>query len=71
MEASLRSNIRLANYSTKQWLESTSLFNEAWTFVCATPLRWWWSEQLCAWTAGPFTVFLLVECAYQSQRTRT
>jgi len=45
--------VRVAN-----WLRSTALFEQAWTIVCDGPLRWWWSEQLCLFTVGFWTVFL-------------
>ncbi|KAM0748044.1 hypothetical protein T439DRAFT_335963 [Meredithblackwellia eburnea MCA 4105] len=54
----LRSNVRPTLYTTKAWLDETSLFVEAWGRVCSNWRRWWWSEQLCAWTAGPLTVLL-------------
>ncbi|KAH9016408.1 hypothetical protein EDB83DRAFT_2439223 [Lactarius deliciosus] len=40
------------------WLRSTALFEQAWTIVCDGPLRWWWSEQLCLFTVGFWTIFL-------------
>ncbi|EDR06360.1 uncharacterized protein LACBIDRAFT_294714 [Laccaria bicolor S238N-H82] len=40
------------------WLLNTSLFEEAWASVCVGPLNWWWSEQLCLFTVGAWTVFL-------------
>ena len=43
------------------WLHGTSLFEEAWAFVCVHPINWWWSEQLCLFTAGAWTVFIAVE----------
>ncbi|KAK4703683.1 hypothetical protein P7C70_g2530, partial [Phenoliferia sp. Uapishka_3] len=58
IEAAMRANTSPRVFTTKAWLEDTSLFTEAWGRVCATARRWWWSEQLCAWTAGPFTIFL-------------
>ncbi|KAH9028412.1 hypothetical protein EDB84DRAFT_1498475 [Lactarius hengduanensis] len=45
--------VRVAN-----WLRSTALFEQAWTVVCDGPLRWWWSEQLCLFTVGFWTIFL-------------
>ncbi|EIN03464.1 hypothetical protein PUNSTDRAFT_78135 [Punctularia strigosozonata HHB-11173 SS5] len=47
---------RIAN-----WLVDTALFEQAWARVCAGPLNWWWSEQICIYTAGAWTVFLVVE----------
>ncbi|KAL8283870.1 hypothetical protein RQP46_005302 [Phenoliferia psychrophenolica] len=58
VEAALRANVSARVFTTKAWLRDTSLFVEAWGRVCETAKRWWWSEQLCGWTAGPFTVFL-------------
>ncbi|KAI0056893.1 hypothetical protein BV25DRAFT_1535072 [Artomyces pyxidatus] len=43
------------------WLWNTGLFEQAWTIVCAGPQNWWWSEQLCLFTVGSWTVFLLTE----------
>jgi hypothetical protein len=40
------------------WLRGTDLFEQAWKIVCAGPLNWWWSEQLCLFTVGAWTVFL-------------
>ncbi|KAI9461079.1 hypothetical protein F5148DRAFT_1215842 [Russula earlei] len=45
--------VRVAN-----WLANTALFEQAWTTVCNGPLKWWWSEQLCLFTVGFWTVFL-------------
>lgn len=47
--------------TTTRWLEETSLFDEAWRYVCRTPERWWFSSQLCLFTVGVFTVFLYAE----------
>ncbi|CAA7268202.1 unnamed protein product [Cyclocybe aegerita] len=43
------------------WLQDTSLFEEAWYLVCFNPLNWWWSEQLCLFTVGAWTVFVATE----------
>ncbi|KAH9974509.1 hypothetical protein BJV74DRAFT_953770 [Russula compacta] len=43
------------------WLRDTALFEQAWTIVCDGPLRWWWSEQLCLFTVGFWTIFLLTK----------
>ncbi|KAF8899897.1 hypothetical protein CPB84DRAFT_1847461 [Gymnopilus junonius] len=43
------------------WLHGTSLFEEAWSTVCFHPLNWWWSEQLCTYTTGVWTVFIAIE----------
>ncbi|KAF8525257.1 hypothetical protein BU17DRAFT_41834 [Hysterangium stoloniferum] len=48
--------LRVAN-----WLTKTGLFEEAWLAVCKSPLNWWWSEQLCLFTTGAFTVFLFMQ----------
>ena len=40
------------------WLKGTELFEQAWKTVCANALNWWWSEQLCLFTVGAWTVFL-------------
>lgn len=51
-----------ANRSLLLFFACVRLFVEAWGQVCSTPLAWWWSEQLCSWTAAPFTIFLYLEC---------
>ncbi|KAI5481377.1 Set and Cytidine deaminase-like domain containing protein [Pseudohyphozyma bogoriensis] len=61
IEAALRANVRPQKFTAKEWLADVSLFNEAWSYVVATPERWWWSQQLCLFTAGPFTAMLLHE----------
>jgi len=43
------------------WLVSTELFEQAWFTVCNGPYKWWWSEQLCLFTVGVWTVFLAIE----------
>lgn len=43
------------------WLSGTALFEQAWKIVCSHPQNWWWSEQLCLFTVGAWTVFLLSE----------
>jgi len=43
------------------WLRSTALFEQAWAIVCDAPLKWWWSEQLCLFTVGFWTAFLLTK----------
>ncbi|KAF8225321.1 hypothetical protein L208DRAFT_1368328 [Tricholoma matsutake] len=43
------------------WLLHTSLFRQAWAAVCFGPFNWWWSEQLCLYTAGAWTVLLATE----------
>ncbi|KAJ8082727.1 hypothetical protein PM082_008583 [Marasmius tenuissimus] len=48
------------------WLVDTSLFEEAWKKACTGSVNWWWSEQICTYVAGPWTVFLFV----QAQRYR-
>ncbi|KIJ45054.1 hypothetical protein M422DRAFT_75141 [Sphaerobolus stellatus SS14] len=42
------------------WLTNTDLFKQACAIVCSSPLNWWWSEQLCLFTAGAFTIFLYI-----------
>lgn len=51
----------LRPYNTTVWLEETSLFDQAWRYVCAAPARWWLSSQLCTFTVGLWTVFLYAE----------
>ncbi|KAF9475107.1 hypothetical protein BDN70DRAFT_884113 [Pholiota conissans] len=48
-------------YRLASWLYDTSLFEEAWSYVVFHPLNWWWSEQLCLFTAGAWTVFIAIE----------
>ncbi|GAA5843855.1 hypothetical protein JCM11251_003533 [Rhodosporidiobolus azoricus] len=60
-DSALRAGIPSANYTTQAWLADVSLFQEAWHYVCATPYRWWWSEQLCLWTTGPLTILMTIE----------
>jgi len=50
-----------AAYTTTIWLKETSLFKQAWEYVCATPERWWISSQLCTFTGGLWTAFLFAE----------
>jgi len=40
------------------WLRGTRLFQQAWGLVCTGPLNWWWSEQLCLFTVGAWTIFV-------------
>ncbi|KAF8877433.1 hypothetical protein BD779DRAFT_110918 [Infundibulicybe gibba] len=40
------------------WLTNTALFEQAWAAVCSGPMNWWWSEQLCLFTVGTWTVLL-------------
>ncbi|ORY88016.1 hypothetical protein BCR35DRAFT_301906 [Leucosporidium creatinivorum] len=51
----------LPSITSQQWLRDSYLFEEAWLIVSKTTEAWWWSEQLCAWTAGPLTIFFAVE----------
>ncbi|GAA5983018.1 hypothetical protein JCM11641_004689 [Rhodosporidiobolus odoratus] len=60
-DAALRAGVAVQDYSTQAWLRDVSLFKEAWEYVCSTPQRWWWSEQLCLWTVGPLTLLMAVE----------
>lgn len=48
-------------YRIASWLYDTSLFEEAWSYVVFHPLNWWWSEQLCLFTVGAWTVFIATE----------
>ncbi|KAJ7139086.1 hypothetical protein C8R44DRAFT_301105 [Mycena epipterygia] len=43
------------------WLIETSLFEQAWASVCFGPVNWWWSQQLCLFTVGAWTMFLASE----------
>lgn len=40
---------------------NTALFEQAWAAVCFGKVNWWWSEQLCLFTVGTWTLFLAVE----------
>ncbi|KII83887.1 hypothetical protein PLICRDRAFT_95588 [Plicaturopsis crispa FD-325 SS-3] len=60
--------VRVAN-----WLVNTGLFEQAWSAVCSHPLNWWWmleyaawSEQLCLFTVGAWTLFLATEGRHHS-----
>ncbi|KAF7303690.1 hypothetical protein MIND_00598400 [Mycena indigotica] len=44
-----------------RWLLNTSLFEQAWARVCFGKVNWWWSQQLCLYTVGGWTVFLAIE----------
>ncbi|KAF9048468.1 hypothetical protein BJ165DRAFT_1020954 [Panaeolus papilionaceus] len=44
-----------------EWTRHTSLFEEAWATVSFHPLRWWWSESICLYTTGVWTIFIAVE----------
>lgn len=50
-----------AEFNTTVWLRETSLFKQAWEYVCSGAERWWWSSQLCTFTVGTWTVFLYAE----------
>ncbi|KAJ7713155.1 hypothetical protein B0H16DRAFT_1811366 [Mycena metata] len=41
-----------------QWLLNTSLYKQAWAHVCFGKANWWWSQQLCLFTVGTWTIFL-------------
>ncbi|KAK0490024.1 hypothetical protein EDD18DRAFT_1187965 [Armillaria luteobubalina] len=43
------------------WLVGTKLFEQAWAAVSLGTVNWWWSEQLCLFTAGFWTVFVFHE----------
>ena len=58
-EAAVRAGVRAV--TSKEWLQSTSLFQEAWLQVCTTTTAWWWSEQLCLWTVGSLTIMMAIE----------
>ncbi|KAJ7025568.1 hypothetical protein C8F04DRAFT_1212828 [Mycena alexandri] len=38
-----------------------SLFEQAWANVCFGQVNWWWSQQLCLFTVGAWTIFLSIE----------
>ncbi|KAJ7653248.1 hypothetical protein DFH06DRAFT_529755 [Mycena polygramma] len=44
-----------------RWLLNTSLFEQAWASVCFGAVNWWWSQQLCLFTVGTWTIFLATE----------
>jgi hypothetical protein len=43
------------------WLVNTALFEQAWRTVCFGVSNWWWSQQLCSYTVGAWTIFIFVE----------
>ena len=43
------------------WLMNSELFEQAWATVCSGPMNWWWSEKLCLFTVGYWTVLLATE----------
>ncbi|KAL0062964.1 hypothetical protein AAF712_010095 [Marasmius tenuissimus] len=43
------------------WLSQASLFEEAWLKASVKRANWWWSEQICTYAIGPWTLFLFVE----------
>lgn len=59
--AALERGVLPSAFSTRQWLEDVSLFNEAWGYVVETVERFWWSEQLMYWTTGPLAMLMSVE----------
>ncbi|TFK33760.1 hypothetical protein BDQ12DRAFT_657621 [Crucibulum laeve] len=60
-EASLAFTTGTPLERVSNWLVDTSLFEEAWAAVCFGRVNWWWSEQLCLFTVGGWTVFLATE----------
>ncbi|PPQ63909.1 hypothetical protein CVT24_010307 [Panaeolus cyanescens] len=48
-------------FRVAEWTRHTGLFEEAWAAVNFHPLRWWWSESLCLYTTGVWTIFIAVE----------
>ncbi|GAA5996107.1 hypothetical protein JCM5350_008298 [Sporobolomyces pararoseus] len=60
-QAASERGILPSDFSTREWLEDVSLFDEAWSYVCATASRFWWSEQLMYWTTGPLAMLMAVE----------
>ncbi|KAJ6617537.1 hypothetical protein B0H10DRAFT_2164393 [Mycena sp. CBHHK59/15] len=44
-----------------RWLIDTSLFEQAWARVCFGAVNWWWSQQLCLYTVGAWTILLATE----------
>ncbi|KAJ7094448.1 hypothetical protein B0H15DRAFT_829629 [Mycena belliarum] len=44
-----------------RWLLDTSLFEQAWASVCFGEVNWWWSQQLCLFTVGTWTIFMATE----------
>ncbi|KZV81769.1 hypothetical protein EXIGLDRAFT_730599 [Exidia glandulosa HHB12029] len=49
------------------WLVNTELFEQAWFAVCDGTFNWLWSEQLCLFTVGAWTVFLYSQSRGGSQ----
>ncbi|BGO96455.1 hypothetical protein NBRC10513v2_003386 [Rhodotorula toruloides] len=60
-DSALRHGLPSSAFTTQAWLSDVSLFQEAWHYVCDGAERWWWSQQLCMWTAGPLTLLLATE----------
>ncbi|KAI0791900.1 hypothetical protein C8Q75DRAFT_715126 [Abortiporus biennis] len=44
-----------------EWLSNTRLFEQAWLLVNINADNRWWSEQICTFTVGAWTVFLATE----------
>lgn len=53
---------KLSVASVAAWARGTGVFEQAWRIVCETPGRFWWSSQLCTFTAGIWTVFIWEQC---------
>lgn len=61
VDSASRARVPLSEWTSRRWLGSTQLFEEAWGYVCATPERWWWSSQICLGAVGVWTPFLWSE----------
>ncbi|KAI0344352.1 hypothetical protein BDW22DRAFT_1355730 [Trametopsis cervina] len=43
------------------WLVQSQLFEQAWAIVSKGHMNWWWSEKLCLFTVGYWTILLSTE----------
>ncbi|KAK0186739.1 hypothetical protein F5146DRAFT_142280 [Armillaria mellea] len=57
----LRTEVNSLLDRISSWLVDTKLFEQAWAAVSFGAVNWWWSEQLCLFTAGFWTVFVFHE----------
>jgi hypothetical protein len=58
------------------WLKDSKLFEEAWGTACATPIRYWWTQQIFLWTTiwslglgktGTFLFLLSINSSVESK----
>ncbi|KAH8833460.1 hypothetical protein DL96DRAFT_1811929 [Flagelloscypha sp. PMI_526] len=43
------------------WLQNTSLFEQAWSIVCSSDSGWWWSQQICLYVVAGWITFLTIQ----------